>query len=147
MYYRSRRADLSSEEDLEHIHDLHHLTFGPDTPQPELDYGAWWLVFPSEKDFPIAFGGVVACKRVRAHGYLKRAGVLEAHTGHGLQRRLIRMRESWARREGLSVLVTDTSRDSIASSNNLIKSGYKLYEPEQPWGVAGALYWRKVLDA
>lgn len=148
MYYRSRRANLDSEDDVDHLIDLHNLTFGDTAPMAEFEYGAWWLVYMSDvltrNTDPIAFAGITACAQAKHHGYLKRTGVLQAHTGHGLQRRLIRMRESYARKLGWTTIITDTSRDSLPSSNNLIKAGYKLYEPETPWGVPGALYWRKV---
>lgn len=151
MYYRSRRANLDSEDDVDHLIDLHNLTFGDTAPMAEFEYGAWWLVYMSDvltrNTDPIAFAGITQCTEAKNHGYLKRTGVLQSHTGHGLQRRLIRMRESYARKQGWTTIITDTSRDSLPSSNNLIKAGYKLYEPETPWGVPGALYWRKVFDA
>jgi len=33
--------------------------------------------------------------------------------------------------------------DNVASANNLIKAGFKLYRPEKPWSFVNALYWRK----
>ena len=60
--------------------------------------------------------------------------------------RLIRERECKAKRLGWSWLVTDTS-NNIASSNSLIKAGYKLYRPTFPWGFAHRLYWREQIAA
>ena len=49
-----------------------------------------------------------------------------------------------ARRLGWNWLITDTY-DNPASSNSLISCGFKLYDPNVPWGTKGALYWRKKL--
>jgi hypothetical protein len=32
---------------------------------------------------------------------------------------------------------------NIASANNFIKAGYRLYQPQHPWGWPRTLYWRK----
>jgi hypothetical protein len=40
--------------------------------------------------------------------------------------------------------VTDTT-DDVASANSLIKAGYTLYTPAQPWALSNSLYWRKWL--
>jgi hypothetical protein len=37
------------------------------------------------------------------------------------------------------------SPDNIASANSLIKAGYTLYRPSQPWAFTNTLYWRKML--
>lgn len=78
-------------------------------------------------------------------GYLARAGVAEGARGHGLQRRLIRVREAAARRLGWTALVSDTSRINLASSNSLIREGYKLYAPAKKWGFKDGNYWLKWL--
>ncbi|WP_249140226.1 phage terminase large subunit [Bradyrhizobium manausense] len=41
----------------------------------------------------------------------------------------------------------DHTADSInvASANNFIRAGYKLYAPEVPWAWPNTLYWRKCL--
>jgi phage terminase large subunit len=33
--------------------------------------------------------------------------------------------------------------DNIASANNFIRAGYRLYQPPHPWGWPRTLYWRK----
>jgi hypothetical protein len=42
-------------------------------------------------------------------------------------------------------VVSDTT-DNIASANNFIRAGYRLFEPRVPWGWASTLYWRKPLN-
>jgi Phage terminase large subunit len=61
-----------------------------------------------------------------------------------LQLRLMRAMESRARHRGWSSVVSDTT-DNVASANNFISAGYRLYHPQHPWGWPNTLYWRKVL--
>lgn len=77
--------------------------------------------------------------------YLVRAGVLEAHRGHGLQRQFLRLREKAAKRMGVTRIATNTIASNVPSSNNLIRSGYELYEPANPYGGYDTLYWHKRL--
>jgi GNAT superfamily N-acetyltransferase len=76
--------------------------------------------------------------------YLARAGVLAAWRGQGLQRRMIRVREAWARKRGYRWMISDTT-DNVPSSNNLMRCGYKLIEPSAPWANEISLYWTKRL--
>ena len=142
--YVSRRAILTSDDDLDHLRDLHTLTFGDTAPMPELDYGAWWLVRPKDATDPVAFCGVVNSSMGSGIAYMKRAGVLEGHRGKGLQRRMINLRVNWARRQGCHKIITET-HDNTYSSNNLIRAGFELFEPECPWSFKGALYFQKLL--
>jgi GNAT superfamily N-acetyltransferase len=122
---------------------LHTATF-PRDEQPEWESGTWWLVFDGER--AIAFAGLTPSVQFSDCGYLVRAGVLPAWRGRGLQKRLLRVRERFARSVGLNWLVTATYQNT-ASSNSLIAAGYRLYEPSRPWLDKGALYWRKQLKA
>lgn len=146
MSYYSRRADLTEDEDLDWLRDLHRYTFGDSAPMLDFDYGAWWLVFRRDDPEPAGFGGIVPsdCDYGPGFAYLKRAGVVHDHRGHGLQRRLLRIREAYARREGYHTILTET-RDNPQSANNLIKAGYQMWDPPTPWALAGSLYWRKLL--
>jgi hypothetical protein len=60
----------------------------------------------------------------------------------GLQLRLMRAMESRVRRNGWSFVVSDTT-DNVASANNFIRAGYRLYRPQHPWAWPNTLYWRK----
>ena len=106
--------------------------------------GFWWIVY-SEEGVPVAFAGLVRSRRWSDCGYLCRAGVLPAHRGHGLQKKLIRVRIRQARALGWNWLITDTY-DNPASSNSLIARGFKLFDPTNPWGADKTLYWRLKLD-
>jgi GNAT superfamily N-acetyltransferase len=142
MTYRSRRADLTDDLDVENLRDLHTLTFGDTAPMAEFDYGAWWLVYPAGEQDPIAFAGIVKSSYGPGYAYFKRMGVLPGHRGHGLQRRLIRVRERWARKEGFHTIITDTCENS-QSANNLVRCGFKLFDPPVGWGLKGSIYFRK----
>lgn len=118
---------------------LQKTIFPYDTPHPT-DSGAWWLAFDGA--FPVAFAGVVPSTQWCDAAYLCRAGVVKSHRGRGIQKHLIVLRERHMRAQGMNWMVTDTTKNP-ASSNSLIAKAYRLFEPSKPWGLAGALYWRK----
>jgi GNAT superfamily N-acetyltransferase len=74
-------------------------------------------------------------------GYLVRAGVLPKHRGHGLQRRLIQARVTAARRLRIPLLWTYTIPGNPASINNLIRCGFRAYDPEWAWVGDDVIYW------
>jgi phage terminase large subunit len=39
---------------------------------------------------------------------------------------------------------SDTTAN-VASANNFIRAGYRLFEPQDPWGWPHTLYWRKYI--
>ena len=109
----------------------------------ETSEGHWWVAF--DGDLPVAFAGLTQSQSVPGAAYLCRAGVLPSHRGRGLQRRLLEARERKARKLGFTVLVTDTF-DNPHSSNNLIRSGYRMHIPAVRYGATGTCYWRKPLS-
>jgi hypothetical protein len=68
--------------------------------------------------------------------------ILDRGWGNGLQLRLMRALESRARHNGWSAVVSDTT-ENLASANNFIRAGYRLYQPHTPWAWPNTLYWRK----
>ena len=142
MTYRFSLVDLDDEEAVALLRGLHEESFGDAAPVPELDYGWWWVGRDGRE--PVAFCGLVESTIGPGVGYLKRAGVLRSHRGRGLQRRMLSIRERRARRAGLSSVITDTT-DNVPSANNLIKAGYKLFNPVVRWSFQHSLYWRKDL--
>lgn len=60
----------------------------------------------------------------------------------GLQLRLMRAMEARVRHNGWRCVVSDTT-DNVASANNFIRAGYRLYRPAVPWAWPNTLYWRK----
>jgi GNAT superfamily N-acetyltransferase len=139
--YRIREVDGQDEDVAETLAELHQFTFFDSAPLPEFDVGHWWLTFGGAR--PIAFAGMIPSTHTCNAGYFARVGVLQEHHGHGLQLRLMRAMESRARNNEWSCLVSDTT-DNLASANNFIRAGYRLYRPQHPWAWPNTLYWRKL---
>ena len=138
--YRIREVDGHDDEIADTLTDLHRLTFFDGASIPEFDWGHWWLAF--HETIPVAFAGVVPSKRAFNAGYFCRVGVLKKHCGNALQLRLMRALETRARDNGWSCIISDTT-DNLASANNFIRAGYRLYRPQYPWAWPNTLYWRK----
>lgn len=142
MTYRIRQVECDGE--MQHLlRDMHTLCFGDTAPHADYDEPTafWWMAYKGRE--PAAFAALRAGQTSPDKAYLYRVGVLCAHTGQGLQRRLIRCREQKARALGYTGLVTDTSVDNIKSANNLIAAGFRLYTPRSTYAGENWLYWRK----
>jgi Acetyltransferase (GNAT) family len=140
--YRIREVDGEDEEVAEALRELHLLTFFDSARIPLFDQGRWWLAFRAGT--PVAFAGVIPSTRAVNAGYFSRVGVLSNHRGNALQLRLMRAMEAGARNIGWNRVVSDTT-DNIASANNFIRAGYRLYQPPHPWAWPHTLYWVKSL--
>ena len=138
--HRIREVDGHDDDVVDHLADLHRLTFFDGASIPEFDQGHWWLAF--FEAMPVAFAGLVLSTRAGNAGYFSRVGVLRKHCGNRLQLRLMRAIETRAKHNGWSCVVSDTT-DNLASANNFIRAGYRLYQPQYPWGWPNTLYWRK----
>jgi hypothetical protein len=141
--YRIREVDGHDDEIADTLADLHRLTSFDSAPVPAFDWGHWWLAF--HERLPVGFAGVVPSTRAQNSGYFCRVGVLKKHCGHGLQLRWMRTMETRARQIGWESILSDTT-DNLASANNFIKTGYRLYQPHFPWGWPNTLYWRKSIS-
>lgn len=108
----------------------------------DVNDGYWWMVYSGKT--PIGFAALTASAQWKETGYLCRAGVVELFQGKGIQRKLIRAREQYARSLGWTHLVSDTHQNP-ASGNNLARCGYKMYDPASPWAFKDSLYWIKKL--
>lgn len=139
-----REVDLSDGESIEEIESLDRTAFAGDAPTLRIERGHWWLAHYG--DIAVAYGGYVPARTHVGMAYFIRAGVLSEFRGCGLQCRLIRVREHHARRHGYVGAVTDT-KDNLPSANNLIRCGFKLFEPKHRWAFATSLYWKKDLSA
>ena len=110
-----------------------------DTPS-DTRVGHWWVAYEGET--PVGFAGMRRSYTFTHTMYLSRAGVLAAHRGQGMQKRLIRVRLAKARSLGWTHAITDTFNNP-ASANSLIGCGFKSYLPGNPWGGDGVAYWIK----
>lgn len=140
--YTIRPVDGGDEEIADTLRDLHTLTFLGDAPTPDFEIGAWWLVFDTTNE-PVGFAGITPSTYAANTGYMKRSGVLPAHRGRGLQRRLLRVRERYAKARNWCAVVTDTALHNVASANSLIACGFRLFRPDPLWCGEGWDYWRK----
>jgi hypothetical protein len=138
--YRIREVDGQDDEIAETLADLHRLTFFAAAPVPEFDHGHWWIAY--RESMAVAFAGVIPSTYAFNSGYFCRVGVLNKHCGNALQLRLMRALELRARQNRWSSVISDTT-DNLASANNFIRAGYRLYQPQYPWAWPHTLYWRK----
>lgn len=104
--------------------------------------GVWWIAY--HRRTPVAFACLVPSQQVPDGVYLSRSGVTPLARGGGIHRRLIRVRLTWAKRQGYNWAVSDTT-DNEPSANNLIACGFRLYSPPLLYSLARALYWKKKL--
>jgi GNAT superfamily N-acetyltransferase len=133
---------IHESHDLGAVYAMDRLCF-PADPPTDLRRSKWWIA--KIDGVTAGYAGARALLSERAV-YLSRVGVLEAYRGQGVQRALIRSRVRWAGRcDHITTVITDTAPANIASSNNLIRTGFTLYLPESPWCEGSALYWRKDL--
>lgn len=142
MKYRIVRIDPISNkglaDEIKHIH----LICLPDDDVLEPDEGYWWGVY-----YGASLAGFCAMRRSSRWsdtGYLWRSAVLHEHRGNGLQKRMIGVRERFARQLGWAYMLSDTN-DNPASANSLIACKYKMYNPSAPYGVDTTCYWIKKL--
>lgn len=142
MEYRIRAVDISKIYWRNILAGLQLKCLPYDEIFPSIE--GWWFVAFEKRLGAVGFSGMVLSSQFTDCVYLCRAGVLPYHRGRGLQKRLIQARLNKARKMGMNWAVTDTY-DNPASSNSLISAGFKLYDPSRPWGMEGALYWRKKL--
>ena len=140
--YRIREVDGNDDEIADTLADIHRLTFFESAIIPEFGQGHWWLAYHGR--LAVAFAGMVPSTRAHNAGYFCRVGVIRSHCGNALQLRLMRATECKARRRGWCCIVSDTT-DNLISANNFIKAGYRIYQPEFPWGWPNTLYWQKSL--
>jgi GNAT superfamily N-acetyltransferase len=102
----------------------------------------WWIA--RVDGVPAGFACLVVFADKKAYQAL--AGVLPAFRGNGLQRKLLRSREAYAKRSGCDCVFTYTAWRNWPSANSLIREGYTLYTPaSKPWGLPWSLYFRKAI--
>jgi GNAT superfamily N-acetyltransferase len=115
----------------------------PELRRHHLHKGFWWFACHGSKI--VAFAGLVPFVPFPNIGYLKRAYVVPAARGNGLQRQFLREREQKARALGWMHLVSECNAGNIFSANNFLACGFDLCDPEQPWGPPDSIYWVKRL--
>jgi GNAT superfamily N-acetyltransferase len=89
--------------------------------------------------------GYAVLKTTGTIAKLDRVGLHDCARGKGFQRKLIRLREQRAKELGYSEVVTYVSSYNIISLNNLIKAGYRAYEPPVRSAAEHFVYLKKEL--
>jgi GNAT superfamily N-acetyltransferase len=112
--------------DREAVEELHLKLFGAEIP---LDGTDWWLVWKTGEDEPVGFA-TGRPSTVKGWYFLARAGVRKNERGQGLQKRLIRVRRAWAKKQGFVGVLTYAATWNSPSIVNLLKSGFTIYDPE-----------------
>jgi GNAT superfamily N-acetyltransferase len=106
----------------------------------------WWVVFNNCCKSWVAYGGLSLYDNETV--CFGPDLVLQAMRGRGLQRKLIEVRERWAKRNGYRRLIAVTTYDNIYSANNFIRRGWLLrkawpgFNPEKDY----CLYLEKLLN-
>ena len=101
----------------------------------------WWIAYDGA--VPIGLCSMTAIDVCT----MSLAGVNRGYRGQGIQRKMIRKREALAKKLGLPLIVTYVAYNNIWSVNNLIKTGYTFYIPEEEWGLPYSYYLLKRLPS
>jgi L-amino acid N-acyltransferase YncA len=86
----------------------------------------WFVVFDKQGRW-VGYGALSIYDRDTI--YLGPSYVCEQMRGCGLQRKLIKARERWARKQGYTRAISVVDYNNLYSANNLIKCGYLLRKP------------------
>lgn len=78
-------------------------------------------------------------------GYLLRAGVTQSYRGFGKHQEMINYRLSFARVYGIHTVIADTEARNVIAANNLIKCGFRAYNPDPLWNGDTFNYWKLAL--
>ena len=96
----------------------------------------WWVQLNEEQKI-IAYCG---CLYNQGICIFIRAWVDRSARGKGLQKKMIKARIKSAK-QTCKTVITYTTADNIHSINNLIKTGFILYEPVYKYSGPNVLYW------
>ncbi len=145
MHYRIIEA-AKSEEMVEAIHRFNGMNHAfPSLKPRHIMEGSWWFAYLDGE--PVAFSGLVPFHPFDRVAYFKRCYVMPDHQGHGIQLRMMYMREQRARETGYTMIVSDCAANNIYSAYNFGRAGFEVFEPEQPWAEVPvhSIYWKKTI--
>ena len=149
MDFAIRRLYPGDDRSITKLHRLHEQCFpnngAPKIKKQEIKDGWWWLA-ENDSGRVVGFAGMMPAASNKGFCYLSRVGVHPKFRGHGLQKKLIRVRERTAKRDGYRGCVTDAVTYNSPSANSLIAEGYKVFNPKTKWGLSQSIYFRKVFE-
>jgi len=139
--YRVRKSN-----NAQVINDLQKQLYDSDElPVFAMDDREWWVVWHGEVSVAYA-----ALRITGSCAWFSICGVVEAHRGHGLQKRLITARLAFAKKKGIASVYTYTINGNHPSARSLIHKGFVPCTPPAEhygcWaGVRDVLYWKREL--
>lgn len=134
---------LRQTDDIDSVRELHALAL-PDDKWVGDDHTFW--VAREDAGRPVGFCSAIFWPH-RSAVFLSRAAVTVSARGTGLQRRMIRTRIAWARKQGAHRVVTYTVLKNYESIVNLLKCGFRFYQPETAWAGDNVHYFELKLAA
>lgn len=108
------------------------------------DGNHYWIVYIRQSKKPIGFA--IGTNLGDGIFFLSRAGVLSAWRGQGLHKRLIKVREEFAKKWDFNYCITYVKQTNPQSFSSLMKCGYEVYQPDFPYGTKNSLYFRKLIS-
>lgn len=139
------RISFSRTADYDLLRDMDRRLMGSGIASIIVDDGHAWWIARAVSGRVAGYCALGVYQSEGGYGFLHRAAVEKPFRGQGLQRRMIFLRERAARAAGVKVMLTYTTDENLASANNLLACGYRLYRPADDFGGTGALYFRKRL--
>lgn len=136
-----KHAKVNIERNRKLLTALHTLTFPGDSAPAWKANGMAWITRDID-DEPVGF--LYAEPMTDGSLYFSRVGVMPAARGKGIQRQLMSLMYSRAKREGYRVLVSTTYQNP-PSANNFVREQWMTYMPATPWGASDTIYWFKEL--
>jgi GNAT superfamily N-acetyltransferase len=140
------RFFITPTEDIDKVRELDAFAFPGIKFPADGEEHTWWLVHDMETGKVAGYCGAVY-RPASGYVYLSRAAVAAYAQGHGLQRRMIRVRLRWARRQGANRVITYTMLKNYESICNLLKCGFRFDNPPEERQYIGddVHYFKKVL--
>lgn len=108
-----------------------------EVPPPD---AVWWVAVDGGGE-PVAYAGMRPAHNHAGCLYSFGCAVLPEHRGHGLQVRLLRARQRYARRAAADI-VTYTVVCNVPSARSLVRAGFVPWEPSVAWAGWDVCYWR-----
>jgi GNAT superfamily N-acetyltransferase len=101
-----------------------------------------WVAWDEDK--PVGFCSLKVIEKEKTV-FLSRAGVIPKYQGNNLQRRFLLVREQWTKKRGIKSIITYCTKENYGSLVNLLKSGYRIYDPQYAWVGRDVFYFTKEL--
>ena len=117
------------------------FTISPEDDWPGRETSLYWILYDKDKPCGVSIATPID-KNVL---YAAFGGLTRSARGKKLHRRLIAVRERYGRANGFTKLITYTLTTNGPSIYNLLKNGYKIYDPQNPYQGTDVVYFIKDL--